>query len=45
MEIALKQELGKKVKITMNGNKGKLEIEFYSKEELSALAESLTRQS
>lgn len=44
MEIALKQELGKKVKITMNGNKGKLEIEFYSKEELSALAESLTRQ-
>lgn len=45
MEIALKQELGKKVKITMNGNKGKLEIEFYSKEELSALANSLTRQS
>lgn len=43
MEIALKQELGKRVKITMNGNKGKLEIEFYSKEELSELAESLTR--
>ena len=29
----------------MNGSKGRLEIEFYSKEELSELAESLTRQS
>ena len=44
MELALKQELGKKVKITASGNKGTLEIEFYSKEELSDLAKRLTNE-
>ena len=44
MEIALRQELGRKIKITMNGTKGTLEIEFYNKEELSDLAERLARE-
>ncbi len=41
MELALKQELGRRVKITVNGSKGTLEIEFYSKEELADIAQRL----
>ena len=41
MELSLKQELGRRVKITVNGSKGTLEIEFYSKEELADIAQRL----
>ena len=44
MEIALRQELGRKIKISLNGSKGTLEIEFYNKEELSDLAERLIKE-
>ncbi len=44
MELALKQELGKKIKITTKGSKGTLEIEFYSKEELTDLAQRLANE-
>lgn len=44
MELALKQELGKKIKITTKGSKGTLEIEFYSKEELTDLAQRLAKE-
>jgi ParB family chromosome partitioning protein len=43
MELALGAELGRRVKITGSGKKATLEIEFYSKEELSDLAARLTK--
>lgn len=43
MEIALKEELHRKVKITHNGDKGSIEIAFYNKQELSDIAERLAR--
>ena len=42
MEIALQEELHQRVKITAEGEKGTLQIDFYSKEELRDLAERLT---
>ncbi|MBR5486219.1 MAG: ParB/RepB/Spo0J family partition protein [Oscillospiraceae bacterium] len=45
MELALQNELGKKIKITADSktNTGKIEITFYSKEELSDIAERLSK--
>ncbi|MEG1620547.1 MAG: hypothetical protein RR322_01420 [Oscillospiraceae bacterium] len=43
VEIALQNELSKKVHIKQSENKGVLEIEFYIKEELQELAQLLTR--
>lgn len=43
MELALSTELGRKVKITPQGKKSVLEVEFYSDEELRDLAHRLTR--
>jgi ParB family chromosome partitioning protein len=43
MELALGAELGRRVKITGSGKKAILEIEFYSKEELSDIAARLTK--
>lgn len=43
MELALTEALGKKIQVTYSGNKGILQIEFYNKEELSALADKLTK--
>lgn len=42
VEIALQNELAKKVHIRQNDNKGILEIEFYSKDELKELVSMLT---
>ena len=42
MEISLKNELGRKVKVSFSGNKGSLTLEFYDKEDLSELAKRLT---
>lgn len=41
MEIALKETLHRKVKVLSEGEKGTLQIEFYSREELRDLAERL----
>ena len=41
MELALKETLHRKVKILSEGEKGSLQIEFYSREELRDLAERL----
>lgn len=38
VELALRERLGRPVKVTMNGNKGRLEIEFYNNEDLKNLA-------
>jgi ParB family chromosome partitioning protein len=43
MELALAAELGRRVRITGNGKKATLELEFYSKEELSDIAARLTK--
>lgn len=43
MQLALTEQLGKKVDISYSGNKGILQIEFYSKDELSQIAEKLTK--
>ncbi len=42
MEIGLNEALGRKVKVEYGKNKGALILEFYDKEDLSALAEKLT---
>ncbi len=42
MELALSQSLGRKVKISGSQKSGALTIEFYSREELEALAKKLT---
>ena len=41
VEEDLKEALGTKVTLNQKGNKGKIEIEFYSKEELERLIEML----
>lgn len=41
IEIALKSELNRKVRVSAKGEKGKLEIPFYSREELAELAKKL----
>lgn len=43
-EIAIREELGRKAKINVSrGNKGSIEIEFFSKEDLQSILEALTR--
>ncbi len=43
-EIAIREELGRKAKINVSrGNKGSIEIEFFSKEDLQSLLEALSR--
>lgn len=42
MEIGLHEALGRKVKVEYGKNRGALILEFYDKEDLSALAERLT---
>ena len=44
MELSLHEALGRKIKITHSGDKGKIELEFYNKEELAELAKKLTEQ-
>lgn len=41
LELAMKTELGRKVKVTPNGAKGTVEIEFYSKDDLASIAARL----
>lgn len=41
LELAMKNELGRKVKINPNGSKGTIEIEFYSKDDLASIAARL----
>lgn len=43
MQIALTEHLGRRVTVSGSGAKGVLQIEFYSKDELSSLAEKLTK--
>lgn len=43
MEIALKEELHRKIKITERNGKGIIEVPFFSKEELSDIAKRLAR--
>ena len=46
VEEELKEVLGTRVAINQNGKKGKIEIEFFSKEELDKMAQvSLTQHS
>lgn len=45
MEIALSNELGRRVKITRQGKKATIELEFYNNEELADIAARLTRSS
>lgn len=43
-ELAIRQELGRKATINVNkGNKGTLEIEFFSKEDLRSILETLAK--
>lgn len=42
MEISLKTELSRKVKVSYSGNKGVLQLEFYDKDDLKDLADKLT---
>lgn len=43
-EIAIREELGRKAKINVSrGNKGSIEIEFFSKEDLQGILEALAR--
>ena len=43
MEIAMNEELGRKVEIIPDGDGGVLKIAFYSKEDLASIAEKLTK--
>ena len=44
VEISLREAMNRRVKVSAKGEKGKLEIEFYSEDDLKDLAELLTRQ-
>ena len=44
MELALKERLGRKVKVDYGKNKGALILEFYDKNDLAALAEKLAKE-
>lgn len=44
MEIGLNEALGRKVKVEYGKNKGALILEFYDKDDLSALADRLTKE-
>lgn len=41
LELAMKNELGRKIKINPSGKKGTIEIEFYSKDDLASIAARL----
>lgn len=43
MQLSLESRLGRRVQVTTGKNKGVLQLEFYDKEDLSALAQKLTR--
>ncbi len=43
MELALGNELGRKVRIARNGNSGVLQIHFYNEDDLKQLADKLTK--
>ena len=43
VELALNQELGRKVIVTQSKNKGVVEIEFYNKEDLAEIAKILSK--
>lgn len=43
MQIAVSEEMGRSIKITEIGEGGKIEIPFYSKEELAAICEQLSK--
>lgn len=43
MELALSNELGRKVKIVQSGNGGLIQIQFYSEEDLKQLAEKMSK--
>lgn len=42
LELAMKTELGRKIKIMPSGSKGTVEIEFYSKDDLASIAARLS---
>ena len=44
IEISLESRLGRRVTVTAGKNKGTLNLEFYDKDDLSALAQKLTRE-
>lgn len=44
MELALNKELGRKVNIKMQNNKGTIQIEFYSKDDLALLAKAISEK-
>ncbi len=43
VELSLSETLGRKVRVVNNGNKGTLEIEFYSQEDLKDIANTLDK--
>lgn len=43
IELAMKEVLGRKVKVISSKSKGTIEIEFYNKEDLSEIAKRLTK--
>lgn len=43
MQIAVSEEMGRSIKITEIGEGGKIEIPFYSKEELAAICEQISK--
>lgn len=44
VELSLSETLGRKVKVVNSGNRGTLEIEFYSQDDLKALANALDKE-
>ncbi len=44
IEISLESRLGRRVSVTRGKNKGTLNLEFYDKDDLAALAQRLTRE-
>lgn len=44
VELSLSEILGRKVKVVNSGNRGTLEIEFYSQDDLKALANALDKE-
>ena len=44
IEISLESRLGRRVTVTAGKNKGTLNLEFYDKDDLSALAQKLTKE-
>ncbi|MBQ1234926.1 MAG: hypothetical protein IIX77_04810 [Oscillospiraceae bacterium] len=44
VQISLTESLGRKVKVSGNGKKGKIEIEYFDEEDLVKLAKLLGRE-